>query len=89
MADGVSQVKISRVLIKAFFPALLFGVVGLLVFGLFGALFGMMDASISSGASSSVTGPIPLFFASFPTMGFLGFVLGFGGYLGYKFEEEI
>ncbi|MEM3846006.1 MAG: hypothetical protein QXU98_09920 [Candidatus Parvarchaeota archaeon] len=85
MADGVSQVKISRVLIKAFFPALLFGLVGLLVFGLFGALFGMMNASVDGTATS----PIPGFFASFPTMGFLGFVLGFGGYLGYKFEEEI
>ncbi|MEM3313796.1 MAG: hypothetical protein QXT48_05455 [Thermoplasmatales archaeon] len=82
MADGVSnQVKISRVLIKAFFPALLFGLVGLLVFGLFGALFGMMNAGYGQ--------IIPSFFASFPTMGFLGFVLGFGGYLGYKFEEEI
>ncbi|MEM3845757.1 MAG: hypothetical protein QXU98_08650 [Candidatus Parvarchaeota archaeon] len=83
MADGVSQVKISRVLIKAFFPALLFGVVGLIVFGLFGALFGMIDASPGTIIA------IPAFFASFSTMGFLGFVLGFGGYLGYKFEEEI
>ncbi|MEM3859763.1 MAG: hypothetical protein QW478_10230 [Candidatus Micrarchaeaceae archaeon] len=81
MADGVNQVKISRVLIKAFFPALLFGLVGLLVFGLFGALFGMMNVGNAI--------PIPSFFASFPTMAFLGFVLGFGGYLGYKFEEEI
>lgn len=83
MADGeLGQVKISRILIKAFFPALLLGLAGLIVFGLFGALFGMINSTVTSSY-------IPKFFASFGTMAFLGFVIGFGAYLGYKFEEVV
>ncbi|MEM4104698.1 MAG: hypothetical protein QXF80_06870 [Thermoplasmatales archaeon] len=87
MADGVqpaptnSEISISKLLLGAFFPALLIGLVGMIAFGLFGALFGMINTS------ASVT--IPSFFASFSTMGFFGFVIGFAGYIGYVLEKAL
>jgi len=76
------QVKISALLISALFPSILLGFSGLLVFGLFGALFGMVNASAPVSAAQ-----IPTFFAQFGTLGFTGFVFGFAGYMGIAFER--
>ncbi|MEM3872563.1 MAG: hypothetical protein QXE05_08390 [Nitrososphaeria archaeon] len=76
------QVKVTKILIKSFFPALLYGLYGLIASGTFGALFYMINTSSSSPI-------IPSFFANFGTMAFLGFAIGFAGYLAVKFEEEL
>ncbi|MEM0143656.1 MAG: hypothetical protein QXL94_06865 [Candidatus Parvarchaeum sp.] len=76
-----NEVNATKTLLGAFFPALLFGLAGMIAFGTFGALFGMIN--------SSATTTIPSFFANFSTMAFLGFTIGFGGYLGYIFDSVI
>lgn len=73
--------KIVRSIFKAIFPALLLGLVGMILFIFVASLFASIYSN-SSGASMFI-------FANTDFMALLGFFIGFGGYLGLKFEEYI
>ncbi len=85
MADGVPTQtngnggeKIVKSTFKAIFPAIMLGLVGMILFifiaGLFSQIYG-------SGTT--------FIFANNTFMALFGFFIGFGGYLGIKFEEYI
>jgi len=75
--NGNGGEKIVRSTFKAIFPAIMLGLVGMLLFIFLAGLF----AKIYNGSS--------FIFADNTFMALFGFFLGFGGYLGLKFEEYI
>ncbi len=76
--NGNGGEKIVRSTFKAIFPAIMLGLVGMLLFIFIAGLFLKIYGS-----------PTSFIFANTDFMALFGFFLGFGGYLGLKFEEYI
>jgi hypothetical protein len=69
--------KIVRSVFKAIFPALLLGLIGMILFLFVADLFSMINNDTT------------FMFSNQTFMAIFGFFVGFGGYLGLKFEEYI
>jgi hypothetical protein len=70
----------TRKVLKAIFPALLLGLVGMILFTLVAALFASIYTA--SGATPSV-------FADTSFMAIFGFFVGFAGWIGITFEDLV
>ena len=75
--NGNGGEKIVRSTFKAIFPAIMLGLVGMILFIFIAGLFYKISPSSN------------FMFADTTFMALFGFFIGFGGYLGLKFEEYI
>ena len=75
-----TSATMTKTIIRAIFPALILGLVGLILFVMFAVLFAALYTA--AGATPSV-------FANQSFMSILGFFVGFGGWIGVKFEEAL